>query len=67
MSQRPRLDGTMTEALVPICARIPRDLHIELKVLALDPHTGRIPYGGWSHLIEDALRLWVESKKVRAA
>lgn len=67
MAQRPRADGLRAADTVVVNCRLPRDLHQELTLLALDPRTGRIPYGGWSRLIEAMARQWVESRKVRAA
>jgi hypothetical protein len=66
MAQRPRRDGLRAADTVVVNCRLPRDLHAELTLLALNPRTGRIPYGGWSRLIEDMARTWLESKKVSA-
>lgn len=52
-------DGTIN-----VNFRIPAALHRQIKLLALDPVTGRVPPYGWSRIVEDALALWLARQQV---
>ena len=64
MSQRPRPDRLRAVDTVIVNFRCPLWLRDEITLLALDPRTGKMPYGAWSRIIEAGLRLWLEDKKI---
>jgi len=61
---RHRDDGLPWYMTVNINCRISEDLHNQIKLLLLDPRTGRMPDRGWSRVIEEGMRLWLDKQKV---
>lgn len=59
MTQRRRPDG---EETVHFHGRIAASLFMKLSVLAIDPRTGKIPYGGWTKLLETMVSEFVERR-----
>ena len=59
MTQRRRPDG---EETVHFHGRISASLFMRLSVLALDPKTGKIPYGGWTKLLETMVAEFIERR-----
>ena len=59
MTQRRRADG---EETVHFHGRIARSLFQKLSILAIDPRTGKIPYGGWTKLLETMVTEFVERR-----
>lgn len=43
--------------------RLPVDLIAELRILTVDPRTGRARYGRWGQTFEHILREWIDSQK----
>lgn len=64
MPRRPRSDGLSTSETRNVNFRLPVDLHNQIKLLLLDPKTGRVPPWGWSGVVEQALRVWLTKNQV---
>ena len=56
---RHRPDGLPHYDTVVINCRIPSALHAKLKLLLLDPTTGKVRPRGWSMVIEEGMKLWL--------
>ncbi len=50
---------------VKFTVRIPEALMLELRVLIVDPRTGRARYGRWGQTFEHILREWIDSQKAQ--
>ena len=48
---------------VNINVRIQEDLHNQIKILLLDPRTGRMPDRAWAKVIEEGIQLLIEQRK----
>jgi hypothetical protein len=59
-----RPDGLPTSQTINVNFRMSMELHRQIKLLCLDPHTGMMPPYGWSRVVEEGLRLWLEKQKV---
>jgi len=44
--------------------RLPCSLHDELRIVMLDPRTGRPRYRTWGNTMERILREWLDAQKV---
>lgn len=67
MPRPPRPDRLRVHETVNCNFRLPATLHAQIKVLAMDPRTGRVPDYGWSRIVEEALGLWLERRQVKQA
>lgn len=63
MTQKRRPDG---EETVHFHGRIARSLFQKLSILAIDPRTGKIPYGGWTKLLETMVSEFIERRSAPA-
>ena len=67
MPSRPRHDRLHKPDMQNININLPRWLVTEVKLLVVNPRNGRVPLGGWSLVFEEALKTWLEARKVDAA
>lgn len=64
---RHRHDGLPHYATVNVNCRIPEELHQRIKLLLLDPLTGRVRDRGWSLIIQEGLEMWLARQQQPAA
>jgi hypothetical protein len=66
MAQRARPDGRKSADTEVITLRLGASRVHEVKLLLVDPATGRMPYGAWGRALDEALELWLERRKIAA-